>query len=468
MEAHDRGGGRARAGVGHAAGEADTALHARGRGAGRPGVPSELVGDLSQRVLQVALHGALAAPDLLTLRDEVLDPEFERVHAQRVGNHVYLRLAHPDGLWPPDGAVGARRGRVREYAIRLHPLVRHRVGARHSVAEALRHPDAVVRVSAGVDVADAIPGHDGAVVHHAGADGAAGGVTAHGPHGFINAQGQAHRPARLAAEGCYERLDLGVRLAAVAAAHEGDDDLHLVQLASEEASDLRLHEERVLRRRPEPDAVRLVARDAGVRLHRVVVDHRELERVLEDAVALADRGVDVAPLVAVLMAEVGVVHGFASLGERFVDAGDRREFLVLDLDELDRGLGGREVDCGDCGDRLALEAHLVHSDDGAVLLVGAVVRLHVDEFCRREHRVDAGERPCPARVDPRDAGVRQWTRHEFAVRHSGYLQVAGELRAAREFVVRVDPAHRCADRFEFARCHRLASAASWTASTIFL
>ena len=385
-----------------------------------------------------------------------------------MGNHVYLRLAHPDGLWPPDRAVGARGGRVREESVRLHPDVRQRVGAGHAVAEALGHADAVVGVAAGVDVAGALAGNDGAVVHHAGADGAAGGVPAHGTHGLVDAQGQAHRPARLAAESRHERLDLCVRFAPVTAAHEGDDDLHLVQLAPEEAGDLRLHEERVLRRRPETDAVRLVARDAGVRLHRVVVDHRELERVLEDAVALAERGVDVAPLVAVLMAEVGVVHGFASLGERFVDAGDRREFLVLDLDELHRGLGGREVDCGDCGDRLALEAHLVHSDDGAVLLVGAVVRLHVDEFCRREHRVDAGERPCPARVDPRDAGVRQWTRHEFAARHTGDLEVAGELRAARELVVRVDPAHRCADRFEFARCHRLASAASWTASTIFL
>ena len=144
------------------------------------------------------------------------------------------------------------------------------------------------------------------------------------------------------------------------------------------------------------------------------------------------------------------------------------QFFVFDLDELDRGLGGCEVDGGDRGDRLALEAHLVHSDDGAVLLVGAVVRLHVDELRRREHGVHAGESARPAGVYPCDTGVRQRARDEFAERHTGNLEVAGKLRAARELVVRVHPAHCRADSLEFARRHRLASAASWTASTIFL
>ena len=115
-----------------------------------------------------------------------------------------------------------------------------------------------------------------------------------------------------------------------------------------------------------------------------------------------------------------------------------------------------------------LEVRLVDGDDGAVLLVGAVVRLHVDELSRREHRADPGQRACFARVDPCDAGVGKRARHELAERHAGNLEVSGELRAPRELVVRVDPAHRRANRLEFARGHRPASAASWTASTIFL
>ena len=359
-------------------------------------------------------------------------------------------------------------GRVRVQAVRLHPEVRHGVGAGHPVAETLRHPDAVVRVAAGVDVADALPCNDGAVVHHPRAYRPAGGVTAHRSHRFVDGQRQSHRPARLAAQRRDERFDLGVRLAAVAAAHERDDNLHLVQLAPEEARNLRLHEERVLCRRPEADAVRFVAGDAGVRLHRVVIDHRERERVLEDAVATAERRVHVAPLEAVLVADVGVVDGFAGLVERFVDAGNRWQLLVFDVDEFDCGLGGREVDCGNRRDGLALEAHLVDGNDGAVLLIGAVVRLHVDEFRRREHGVDAGQRARPAGVDARYARVGQRTRHQFGVRHPEHLQVAGELRASREFLVRVNPAHRCANRLELARRHRPASAASWTASTIFL
>ena len=293
-------------------------------------------------------------------------------------------------------------------------------------------------------------------------------MASHGAHRLVDAQREAHRPAGLTAERSDERLDLGVRLAAVAAAHERNDDLHLVQLASEEARNLRLHEEGVLGRRPEADAIRLVAGDTGVGFHRVVVDHRELERVLEDAVTLTERRIDVAPLVAVLVTEVGVVDRLPGGVERFVDAGDGGEFLVLDVDEFDGGLGGREVDGGDGGDRLALEADLVDGDDGAVFLVGAVVGLHVDEFCRGEHGVDAGVRTRAAGIYAHDARVRQGAGYKSAERHARDLEVAGELRAARQLVVRVYPAHRGPHRLELARGHRPASAASWTASTIFL
>ena len=70
------------------------------------------------------------------------------------------------------------------------------------------------------------------------------------------------------------------------------------------------------------------------------------------------------PLEAVLVADVGVVDGFAGLVERFVDAGNRWQLLVFDVDEFDCGLGGREVDCGNRRDGLALEAHLVDGNDG--------------------------------------------------------------------------------------------------------
>ena len=123
----------------------------------------------------------------------------------------------------------------------------------------------------------------------------------------------------------------------------------------------------MLCRRPEADAVRFVTGDARVRLHRVVVDHRKRERVFEDTVALAKRCIHVAPLVAVLVAEVGVVDGFAGLGECFVDAGDRWQLPVLDLDEFDRSLGCGEVDRGHRCDGLALESHLVDGNDGPVL-----------------------------------------------------------------------------------------------------
>ena len=254
-------------------------------------------------------------------------------------------------------------------------------------------------------------------------------MAANRSHRFLDAQREPDGSPRLAAQRCHERLYLRVRLAAIPSADVRHDDLHLIQLPPEEARDLRPDEERVLRRCPQSDAVGLVAGDTDVRLHRVVIDHRKRERILENAVAFAERRLDVSPLVAVLVAEVGVVDRLAGRVERGGDASHDGQLLVVDLDEVYCGLRSHEIDGSDGGDRFALEAHLPHRDDGAVLLVGAVMRLHVHEFGGGEHGIDAGERARPRCVDPGDASVRQRAQREFRVGHAEYFEVAGELRA---------------------------------------
>ena len=193
----------------------------------------------------------------------------------------------------------------------------------------------------------------------------------------------------------------------------------------EDAGELVAHDERVLGGRPHRDALGVELRDAGVGLHRVVVDHREGEGVLEDVVRLGEAALHVAPVVVVLVAEVVGVDERAAGLERRQHVGHGRQLLVVDLDELDGGLGGLLVHCRDGRDRLALVPHLADGDDGTVLALGAVGLLHADELGAGQHGVDARQRPGAAGVDALDRGVRERARHELRVRHARQEDVAG-------------------------------------------
>ena len=107
----------------------------------------------------------------------------------------------------------------------------------------------------------------------------------------------------------------------------------------------------------------------------------------------------------VFVAQVRLVDGLAAGLQRAEHPFDDGKLLVVDLDQLSRGLGGRLVDSGHRRDRLALEAHLLQRDDGPVLLVRAVMRLHVDKLRARQHGVHAADRSGFARVDAGDARV---------------------------------------------------------------
>jgi hypothetical protein len=137
-----------------------------------------------------------------------------------------------------------------------------------------------------------------------------------------------HRAPGLAGDGRGQRLQLGVGLAAEAAAEERHDDPHPVERQPEQHGDLLADQERVLAGGPQGQLAALPVRDRGVRLHRVLVDGGEGVLPLDDhggvfegagGVAAAE-GVAVAD-VAVGVGEVAQAVGGARAGALFVDEG---------------------------------------------------------------------------------------------------------------------------------------------------
>ena len=119
-------------------------------------------------------------------------------------------------------------------------------------------------------------------------------------------------------------------------------------------------------------------------------------------------------------------------GHRLVRIDERRQRLVLDLDEIDRVGGDVAVLGHDEGDLLALEQHL---------LVGQY-RLHVAGQCRHamqlerlqigggQHRLDARQLERCLLVDRFDAGVAIGRADEIAEQHAGQFEIVDIIALA--------------------------------------
>ena len=155
-----------------------------------------------------------------------------------------------------------------------------------------------------------------------------------------------------------------------------------------------------------------------------MVDHREGEGVFEDVVGLGKSALDVAPLIAVLMAQVGAVDEGAVRGEGAEHVVDDRQLFILHVDEGDRLLSRGLVHGGHGGDGLPLKADLLHGKDGPVLEVRTVVGVDVVKLVARQDSDHAPELPRSGGVEPGDSRVRQWAGEELAEGHPRDLQVA--------------------------------------------
>ena len=213
---------------------------------------------------------------------------------------------------------------------------------------------------------------------------------------------------------------------------------------------------------------RVDVRDAAAALERRRMAARVEGVERDDAVGLGERalgGVRVARLPV-----VDVVRGLALLvvtdqgrvlGERLLRARDRRERLVVDLDQLERVL--RDVRrLGDHGrDLLALEAHLVRGEHS---LRVAGERRHPGEVVRRErlagdHRHDAGQLRRPRDVDRADARVRERAAQELHVEHPRQDDVVDVRPLAANEAGVLLALDRVAEPANLRRSHRYTSSA---------
>ena len=164
---------------------------------------------------------------------------------------------------------------------------------------------------------------------------------------------------------------------------------------------------------------------------------------LDDEVGVRRRFVDVAPAEMVLAQDVGPGQRVAAAGARVLDqrrrrvegAGDRedrRQFLVLDLDEPRRRLGGVEGLGRDGRDRLAVVLGLADGQDRAGRRTGARSAASVWGRSAGGHdQADAGHGERRGRVDRHDPRPGAVERDELDVEHVGQLDVGHVLLRAR-------------------------------------
>ena len=176
-------------------------------------------------------------------------------------------------------------------------------------------------------------------------------------------------------------------------------------------------------------------------LHGIVLHARKRIAVLEDQVGLGEGGGAAPALEMELMAHIGARDGLerrqicevAGQGlsgvdergagcQRLLNRGDGGERLVLDVDPLDR-LAGRGLVLGDRrGHRLALVAHHVDGEDGAVAEGGPEIRVAPVKVGAGDHGVDAGHGARGGHVDRRIRACACGDRNSAACSIPGWLR----------------------------------------------
>ncbi len=462
--------------------EPDAAAHALAvRGVGDPARQLALVGravglgwerERSHALEQLGhrrrLRQDLPGRQAVAGRDRVADPQRHRIHPERIGEPVHLRLVSERDL---DRSEPAHRSAGRVVGVddvARERCVRHRVRSRREARRVRAHRGGAGRVGAAVE-------HDPRAHEHEPPVGAR-------PVRVLHARGMAvdvaeerlvaavdhlHRPAGAQREHARVDLHRDVLAAAERAADAAEREPHALGRQAEAGGDLVAVDVQPLRRDVQIDAAVAVRhRQPGLRAQERLVLHADLVGALDDDVGIRRRGVavldhDRAQEVAAVVQRrrirrhrpLGVGHGF--------------EHLVVDRDRGGRPARGLRVVGGDDRDRLALVADVA---PGEHRLVGELepVRLAPGHVLVREHGVDALQRERARGVERDDpsarvrAAQRRAPQHPVAAHVRGVLELAAHLRHAVG-ARRARPDHAGARR---GGDHRSRSAASWTASTI--
>ena len=246
-------------------------------------------------------------------------------------------------------------------------------------------------------------------------------------------------------------LEVEVALGPEAAAQQRDDDAHAGLGNLQRVCDAPPGLEGNLRGRPHRELVALPVRQHRARLDRHAVRAVDQVAAAHDHVGLRHRAVGialddrrVAERVAVAHERlVGavclplLVHEVGALRHRRFEVGNRRQRLVLDLDQVDRLLGDLGSQRRDPGDDIALPAHLLAGEQPPVLHHASV--LHIRHVLVGDDGQNPGQGPRRLGVDPQQAGMRVVRVPELRVQLAGQAEVGGVAADSGHLLLTVGP-----------------------------
>ena len=391
----------------------------------------------------------------------VLAAQFERVHADLLGQHVDDALDREGRDRRPRRAIGGRFRPVADDVVADRVGVLDRIGRKGAQAR-VHHRRA--REGAGLELEDALGGGDLAVLRDAHLDphrrtrGRAGGL-----EHLVAGHRDLHRAAGFLRQQRRDRLQIDDGLAAEPAADLGRGAAYVADRLVQQLGGQRADDEMALARRPDLGLpVGIDAHAAGMRLDIALMHRGGLELLLDDHVGLGEAGIEIADLEFELFRDVRRL-GRGRLDaardhvleqqrrvflHRLVDVDRVRQHLVIDIDQRQRLFGGGGVDRGDGGDRMALIEHLLARHDVARHVpeidrdpLGAdILEFVVREILRGHDRLDARQRRGLRGVDRADAGMRVRRAQDPADDRAGHRVVGGIHRLAGDLrhAVRTD------------------------------
>ncbi len=207
---------------------------------------------------------------------------------------------------------------------------------------------------------------------------------------------------------------------------------------------------RHLRRHPHGEPVGGGLHHGGARLHRRRKHPRLLEPPADDDCRVSEGGVDVTGVAHLVVDDVAVgalVQERRSVGQRSLDVGQRRQRVVVDVDELSSVHGRRGAAGSHHGHRLADIPHGVGGDEwhvGAVVEAGQQ-RTPTSKVCPGPGRDHAGSVPRDRNVD-REPGVRHRATHKAEMQRPLRPDVGGPQRVAGDEMQVLGPQSRRPDR----------------------
>ncbi len=176
-------------------------------------------------------------------------------------------------------------------------------------------------------------------------------------------------------------------------------------------------------------------------LDRRVVIAFVVEPVFANVIRRGKTGLDLAKLVGDRLVNIAdtrlVVDLYFGVRQRLLDTHDRRQNLVLHINEFDGFIEDIGVERGNCGHGVAHIAHFVDCK-GVLVLAGGENAKFLWEVCAGDDGENAWQRLCAAGIDGEYTGMWIWRTQQPPIEHAWKHDVIGEQCPAGHFGVGID------------------------------